>query len=96
MFKICQKPIKERTEAETDGIVKYLKKNFSIFENTEKGQLKEIAGKLHPVLYKEETKILREGDMGDFLVILFAGKVKISRTSQNLRTGTKNKMQALL
>jgi hypothetical protein len=37
MFKICQMPIKERTEAETDGVVKYLKKNFSIFENTEKG-----------------------------------------------------------
>jgi CRP-like cAMP-binding protein len=74
------------------SVVKYLKKNFQVFENIEKGELKEISGKIMPLTFEADEVILKEGDMGDYLIILYEGEVEIYRASSAFKKGAKNRM----
>ena len=96
IFNVCKKSIKDRSEGEINSVVNYLKKNFPVFENIDKGELKEISGKILPLAFEKEERILKEGDMGDYLIILYEGEVEIYRASTNIRKGAKNRMAALM
>jgi CRP-like cAMP-binding protein len=96
IFNVCKKSIKDRSEAETSSVINYLQKNFAVFEKIDKGEIKEISGKIMPLTFEKDEVILKEGDMGDYLVILYEGEVEVYRASSNIKKGAKNKMLAYL
>ena len=80
MFKISRKLISDRSNSEKRTVARYLQSNFNLFSNIERDELEQIANKLIPVTYKRGQKILKEGDYGDFLVVLYSGRVNVLRS----------------
>jgi hypothetical protein len=50
--------------------------HFEVFRDACDGEeMKQIISKFVPIEYKHNEIILRNGDIGNFLVVLFSGKV---------------------
>ena len=73
-------------------VIKYLQKHFELFAQLEKGSLLELTDKLKPETYFDGDLIMRRGDIGEFLMILYRGSVSIQVDGAELSRLNKNSL----
>ena len=72
---ICNIPLSSRNEVEKNSLVDWVS-SVPLFYDTPALVVKEICGKFNRVAFSEGDLIMREGDLGDSLYIVFSGKAE--------------------
>ncbi|OMJ87129.1 hypothetical protein SteCoe_11203 [Stentor coeruleus] len=73
---ICATPLNNRTEAEKMMFIKWLT-SARFFNKLANRVIKDTCDKLIRVKFKENDTIIKKGDVGDCLYIIYSGKAKI-------------------
>ena len=73
---ICNIPLSSRTEMERNSLLDWVS-TVPIFYDTPARVVKEICEKLNRVAFNDGDLIIREGDLGDSLYIIFSGKAEV-------------------
>ena len=96
VFKMCQdfKNNNSHVQGDINAVVKFLTSISKIFNEITKDQLGEIAKRLRPYSFHPGEHLIREGDDGNFLVILFTGRVNIHRSKGIHTDSLKEKIKA--
>eukprot|EP00347_Sterkiella_histriomuscorum_P004455 403360397 len=77
IFKLCQKLHKERGINDRRAICNYLKNKVNFFKDIEKEKLETLTQKIATLEYEPNQTMIKQGDEGDFLLIIYEGKVEI-------------------
>jgi len=61
-----------------------MRSNFEIFSQVQEEEMHQIALKFVPIEFKNNEFVLKAGEMGDYIVVLYSGQVKILRPSNKI------------
>eukprot|EP00359_Climacostomum_virens_P010102 CAMPEP_0204911218 /NCGR_PEP_ID=MMETSP1397-20131031/9612_1 /ASSEMBLY_ACC=CAM_ASM_000891 /TAXON_ID=49980 /ORGANISM="Climacostomum Climacostomum virens, Strain Stock W-24" /LENGTH=501 /DNA_ID=CAMNT_0052081695 /DNA_START=577 /DNA_END=2079 /DNA_ORIENTATION=+ len=73
---ICKRISSHRTDDEREAVTRWLE-HLECFRDLPKENLKELSGRFNTVVFEPGDALMRQGDPGDCMFVLFRGKVDV-------------------
>ena len=89
------KPCKERQGSEIDHIALHLQFTIPYFKDFTRSLISQLVERLVGINFKKGDTLIRQGDVGDSLYIIYAGNCGVYRNKENARGEMKRSKQSV-